>query len=75
MCFAQNRRLQRVCNVSWSKLSVSACLECVAFKIVSYNVSGMCLGQLRLSYSACLECVALKIISYSMYALCHAQNC
>jgi hypothetical protein len=44
MCHGQNRQFQHVWNTSWSKLSVSAWLECVMVKIVSCSRTGMCHG-------------------------------
>jgi hypothetical protein len=38
MCCGQNLKLKHECNVSWAKLSVSACLVCVMLKIVSFMV-------------------------------------
>jgi hypothetical protein len=43
----QNRQFQHVWIMSWSKLSVSACLERVMVKIVSLSMFGLCHGQNR----------------------------
>jgi hypothetical protein len=40
MCHGQNRQFQHVWNMSWSKLSVSACLELMV-KIVSFRMAGL----------------------------------
>jgi hypothetical protein len=45
ICNGQNCPFQHAWNVSWSKLSVSACLEYVMVTIVSINMSGTCHGQ------------------------------
>jgi hypothetical protein len=40
MCQVPNRLFQHGQNASWSKLFVSAWLQCVKVKIVSFSMSG-----------------------------------
>jgi hypothetical protein len=61
MCLGQNCQFQHVWNVSWSKLSVSACLK--------WNVSWS-----LLLVSARLECVVVKIVSFSMSGMLLGHN-
>jgi hypothetical protein len=61
MCQGQNCQFQLIWYVSWSKLSVSTCLECVVVKIVSFSMSEM-------------ECVVVIIVSFSTSGMCCGQN-
>jgi hypothetical protein len=74
------------CKGSWSKSLVSACLDYVMFKIVSFSMSGLCHGQncpfqhcWNVSWSkplvsAWLDYFMVKIVSFSMTVMCHGQN-
>jgi hypothetical protein len=65
---------------------VSAWMECVTVKNVSFIIDVMCHGvngqfqhvwimsSSKLSVSAWLECVKVKIVSFSMSGICHGQN-
>jgi hypothetical protein len=48
MCHGQNHQFQHDWNVSWKKSSVSAWLECVMVKIVSFSTA-------KISHSKKLE--------------------
>jgi hypothetical protein len=73
--------------MSWSKLSVSAWLDYVMVKIVSFIMAGLCHGQTRpfqhgwnVSWSkslvlGCLDYFVIEIIIFSMSGLCLDQNC
>jgi hypothetical protein len=86
MRYNQNRQFQHGWNMSWSKLSVSARLECVMVKIVCFSTPGMCHGQnclfqnawnilwSQLSVSAFLECVMVKILRFSMARMSGRKN-
>jgi hypothetical protein len=60
--YAQNLPFQRSCNVSWSKSSVSACLE-------YWNMSWS-----KLTVTACLECVIVRIVVFSVAGMCDSLN-
>jgi hypothetical protein len=45
MCRGQNCQIQHVRNVSLSKMSDSACLECAMLKNARFSIAGMCCGQ------------------------------
>jgi hypothetical protein len=72
----KNRPFQHGWNVACIKslvsAQVSACLDYVMVKIVSFSMSKFSSWS-KLSVSACLECVMVKIVSFSMSALCHGQ--
>jgi hypothetical protein len=72
MCHGQNRQFQHGWNVSWSKSSISAWLECVLVKIVSFSMFEIPHGQNRQFQHGC---VIVKIVSSSMSVICHDQNC
>jgi hypothetical protein len=50
---------EHVCNVSWSKLSVSACLEYVMVKIDHFRMP---------------ECVLVQLVSFSMARISRNNN-
>jgi hypothetical protein len=62
MCHGPNRPFQHGWNVPWSKSSISAWLECVMVKIVSFSMSGR------------LENVMVKIVYFSIAGMCHGKN-
>jgi hypothetical protein len=47
LCQRQNRPFQHGWHVSCSKWPVSAWLECVLVKMISFSMAGMCNGKTR----------------------------
>jgi hypothetical protein len=74
-------------NMSWSKLSVLACLECVMVKIVCFSMPGIWydhnhqfqqvwnVSLLKSSVSAWLEWFIVQIVNFSMAGICLAEKC
>jgi hypothetical protein len=58
ICCAENSQFQQVSYLLWSKLSVSACLESVVVKLVSFSMFATFCGQ-NSQFSACLELVVV----------------
>jgi hypothetical protein len=59
ICHGQNCQLQHSWNVSWSKLSVTACLQYIMVKIVHFSMAG---------------CVMVKSVCFSITEMCHGQK-
>jgi hypothetical protein len=53
MVHGQNRAFRHGWNLSWSKSSVSAWLECVMVKLICLSMFGMVHGQNRLFQHVC----------------------
>jgi hypothetical protein len=59
------RQLHYVCNVLWSKMSVSLCLECVVVKLNTFSMAGMRCGVKINSFSmAGMRCGGQRQLHY-----------
>jgi purine-cytosine permease-like protein len=58
---------------AWSKTSVTAGLECVVIKNVSFGMAGICVMS-KLVASACLEFVSVQIVSFSIAGMCTCRG-
>jgi hypothetical protein len=72
ICGLRNARFSMPRNMSWSKMSDSACLECVLVKM-SDNVWNFWVKKRQIQHAP--EYIVVKNVRFSMSGMCPGQKC